>query len=402
MRNLADHRTTGLHKHAAFGCNRPKAPAPAPSQRALAAARVLLSLCGALILASLAAEPSAARPNESAYCQNLRAQISQAGGDRGSAASGRQRAELGRLQARSQGLGCGRPGFLIFGGGDPAECGALQSRIAQLAAAVSSGGYWGGSNRNALLARYEAECRQGYSAPQEAEPQNIFEAIFGGRARRGEPLVEGPGGVVLNPDDPGYYEGDARAQGGSEAVCVRQCDGGFFPVSYSARHGSLQDLNELCRAQCPNAEAMVYTKSLWRDIETAVSIDGEPYSALPNALKFQKQRVAACSCKPPGVSWAQALEGAERMLSFDRHHDSILTAEEAERLSRPLPVGGSSRRVASGQSARRDSRGVVDAPPLPAPQEAAASGIGLDQGVTREVTGPDGTKKRVRVIAPAL
>ena len=385
MRNLADHRTTDL----------------------LAAGRFVISLCGALILASLTVEPSAARPGESAYCQNLRAQIAQAGeGDRAPGGASRQRGELRRLQSRAASLGCGRGGFLIFGGGDPAECGALESRIAQLAAYAAnpaSRGNYGSGERSALLARYEADCGHGRGGPQESEPSNIFEALFGAPRReyasREQPLVEGPGGVVLNPGDPGY-DGNWRAQGGSEAICVRQCDGGFFPVSYSAYRGNLQDLNSLCQAECPNAEAMVYTKSLWRDVETAVSIDGEPYMSLPNALKFQKQRVAACSCQPPGVSWAQALEGAERLLAFQRHHDSILTAEEAERLSRPLPIGGSSKRLAKGQSTRRDA-GAVDEP-TPPPQEAAAAGFGLDQGVTREVTGPDGATRRVRVISPAL
>jgi hypothetical protein len=386
MRNLADHRTTGL----------------------LAAGRFVSSLCGALILASLAVEPTAARSGESAYCQNLRAQIAHAdGGDRAWDGSSRQRGELRRLQSRAANLGCGRGGgFLFFGGGEPAECGALGSRIAQLtayAANPASRGNYSSGEKSALLARYDADCVRGRGGPQQAEPQNIFEALFGAPRHdygsREQPIVEGPGGVVLNPGDPGY-DGEWRAQGGSEAICVRQCDGGFFPVSYSAYRGNLQDLNSLCQAECPNAEATVYTKSLWRDVETAVSIDGEPYMSLPNALKFQKQRVAACSCQPPGVGWAQALEGAERLLAFQRHHDSILTAEEAERLSRPLPIGGSSRRVANGQSTRRDTR-ALDEPPPP-PQESAAAGLGLDQGVTREVTGPDGATKRVRVIVPAL
>ena len=379
MRNLADHRTVKL----------------------LAAGRFVLSLCGALTLASLAVEPTAARPGESAYCQNLRAQIAQAGGgERASSGASRQRGELRRLQSRAASLGCGRGGgFLIFGGGEPAECGALESRIAQLATSASPAPSGWGGDRSALLARYDADCRRGQRGPQEAEPANIFEAIFGARPSRQQPIVEGPGGVVLNPGDPGY-DGEWRAQGGSEAICVRQCDGGFFPVSYSAYRGNLSDLNALCQAECPNAEATVYTKSLWRDVETAVSIDGEPYTSLPNALKFQKQRVAACSCKPPGESWAHALEGAERLLAFQRHHDSILTAEEAERLSRPLAIGGSSRRVANGQSARRDA-GSGDAATLP-PQESAAAGVGLDQGETREMTGPDGATKRVRVIVPAL
>jgi Protein of unknown function (DUF2865) len=352
-----------------------------------------------MTLASLAVEPTSAGPYESAYCQNLRAQIAQAGGGAEYASGGRQQAELRRMQARARSLGCGRGAFLFFGGGEPAECGALQSRIAQLGAHAaspsSSGGYWGG-DRSALLARYEADCRRGQPAPREAEPSNIFEALFGA-PRHEQSIVVGPGGGVLNPGDPGY-DGDWRAQGGSEAICVRQCDGGFFPVSYSAYRGNLQDLNSLCQAQCPNAEASVYTKSLSRDVETSVSIDGQSYMSHPNALKFQKQRVAACSCKPPGMSWAQALEGAESLLAFQRHHDSILTVEEAERLSRPLPIGGSSRRVANGQSTRRDG-GSLDVA-TPPPQESAA--VGLDQGVTREVTGSDGTTKRVRVIVPAL
>jgi len=387
MRNHADHRTTGL----------------------LAAGRFLTWLCGALILASLAVGPTAARPGESAYCQNLRAQIAQAdGGERVWGGASRQRGELRRLQSRAASLGCGRGGFLFFGGAEPAECGGLESRIAQLssyAANPASRGNYSSGEKSALLARYEADCGRGRGGgPQQSEPSNIFEALFGAPRHdygsREQPFVEGPGGVVLNPGDPGY-DGEWRAQGGSEAICVRQCDGGFFPVSYSAYRGNLQDLNSLCQAECPNAEASVYTKSLWRDVETAVSIDGEPCMNLPNALKFQKQRVAACSCQPPGVGWAQALEGAERLLSFQRHHDSILTAEEAERLSRPLPIGGSSRRVANGQSTRRDTR-ALDDDLTPPTQESAAAGLGLDQGVTREMTGPDGVTKRVRVIAPAL
>ena len=374
MRNLADHRTTGL----------------------VAAGRLILSLSGALFLASLAVEAAAARPGESAYCQNLRAQIAQAGGDRASGGGSRERSELRRLQSRAASLGCGRGGFLFFGSDEPAECTGLQSRIAQLSAASSASR---GGERSALLARYEADCAQG-GRQQEAGPANIFEAIFGA-PRREQAVVEGPGGVVLNPGDPGY-DGQWRAQGGSEAICVRQCDGGFFPVSYSAYRGNLQDLNALCQAECPNAEASLYTKSAWRDVETAISLDGEPYMNMPNALKFQKQRVAACSCKAPNQTWAEALQGAEQLLVSQRHHDSILTAEEAERLSRPLPIGGSSRRVATGQSSRRGAAAPAPEQAVPPPQEAAATGLGLDQGVTREMTGADGATKKVRVIVPAL
>ena len=39
--------------------------------------------------------------------------------------------------------------------------------------------------------------------------------------------------------------------GGSLALCVRQCDGGFFPVSYAAQRHNLDELQDLCKALCP-------------------------------------------------------------------------------------------------------------------------------------------------------
>ena len=39
------------------------------------------------------------------------------------------------------------------------------------------------------------------------------------------------------------------ASGGSYLVCVRACDGGFFPLSYV---GDRDSLAKLCQALCPN------------------------------------------------------------------------------------------------------------------------------------------------------
>ncbi len=57
--------------------------------------------------------------------------------------------------------------------------------------------------------------------------------------------------------------------------------------------------------QCPGAETALYRM---RDdqIENAVSVDGEPYTALPNALRFRQRFDAACTCRPRNGSWAEA------------------------------------------------------------------------------------------------
>ena len=54
------------------------------------------------------------------------------------------------------------------------------------------------------------------------------------------------------------------------------------------------------------------------DITQATSINGQPYSSLPNALKYRQSFDAACSCKAAGQSWADAL-GKDEAVESRRH-----------------------------------------------------------------------------------
>eukprot|EP01037_Dinobryon_pediforme_P025905 gene25905-28231_t len=141
----------------------------------------------------------------------------------------------------------------------------------------------------------------------------------------------------MNPD-PGAPAGDTlpppedATKGGTKAVCVRTCDGGFFPVSYAANRGNTGNLEELCHALCPNAETQLFTYSPSRDIDTAVSVSGQSYMSLPNALKYRTKFDPACTCKPPNQGWAQALGNAEQLLG-DRGRAERLFAAAAETLN---------------------------------------------------------------------
>jgi hypothetical protein len=114
---------------------------------------------------------------------------------------------------------------------------------------------------------------------------------------------------------------------------VRTCDGGFFPVSYTAQRANLSDLQELCSALCPNAEVKVYTRPIGGDISKAVAADGAPYSDLENAFKFQKTRLESCGCKPKDKSWAEALASAEDLIE-KRQNDVVVTPEKAAAMAK--------------------------------------------------------------------
>ena len=259
-------------------------------------------------------------------CARLRQQI--AVGDRGGRspqAPRRAAGELARAEGYAHQLGC--DGFTLFGG-DP-QCPGLNARIQQLQGAVAQLQAGGEGGRGDLVARFNAYCRDGAPPPQ--QQGGFFDRLFGALAPQPAP----PPAAVIDerPDD------DDRPQrgGGSQAVCVRSCDGGFFPLAMSARHDS-QDLTQMCQALCPGTEASVFTRAPNADIKSAVSLDGKPYIDQPNALAFQKSYTPACSCRPAGKNWAETLATAEELLDNTRKGDIVVTPEKSAELSRPRGV----------------------------------------------------------------
>jgi hypothetical protein len=87
---------------------------------------------------------------------------------------------------------------------------------------------------------------------------------------------------------------DRRA--GGRAVCVRLCDGFFFPSATNTGG------DEACAAQCPDAPAARYTEPVGSDkIEESVSTRGEPYTALPVANRYRTTLDNACTCHRASV-----------------------------------------------------------------------------------------------------
>ncbi|HXW20609.1 MAG TPA: DUF2865 domain-containing protein [Roseiarcus sp.] len=367
---------------------------------------------------------------QSAECQQLRAAISSAApvshdAATFDAAAQKQRAEIDRTAAYSRQIGCDHHKFLFFGSDPPPQCGEVQSQIARMQANLgqlqAKGS--GGGDRGALLARYQSEC---LNQPRPA--QGFFESLFG-RSRQDDQqagLVDVPVGpdMSLNPDDVPNPEG-LNAHAGSKAVCVRSCDGYFFPVSYSAG-GHMTDLEEMCHALCPNAEVALYSYSPSADIDQAVGADGSRYVDLPNAFKYRKTFDGTCSCRRRGQSWAQALQDAENLLG-EHKNDIIVTQEKSDELARVRPDAKTNpQKPGAAAAAKPDAKGANAAPAQqelspteqmlgqqPATMSRETSGIAAgdatnepsynkSQGQTEEVVGPDGVKRRVRIIDPTL
>jgi Protein of unknown function (DUF2865) len=217
-------------------------------------------------------------------------------------------------------------------------------------------------------------------------------------------------------------------RGGSYFVCVRACDGGFFPVPYV---GDIDSLAKICQALCPNAEAQLYSMPFGGTIDEATSTTGQPYSRLSNAGEYEQAYHASCSCRRPGENWAETLADAEARFG-SRLHDIVVTPELSEQMSRPtqgpkpkrveidasnvdavetaessttieqpptldLDIDGvDTRLTAAAAEVSRDSSGIADS------DEQGIPYYGLNQGRIVEQADPDGSTKRVRIIGPML
>jgi hypothetical protein len=198
-------------------------------------------------------------------------------------------------------------------------------------------------------------------------PRGFFDALFGG-------------GTIINPG------GDGAPSGTYRTVCVRTCDGYYFPISYSTVPSRFTDDQRACQRMCPAAEVVLYSyRNPGEDIQQAVSLTGQPYTELPNAFRYRKEFNAACSCRQAGQSWAEALKNADDRTTIERG-DIVVTQDRAKALSQPPKV--------NAQGKKLDQRG-------PAPDTGTVAGASTEPPSAADAApGADRTNRNVRTVGP--
>ena len=127
-----------------------------------------------------------------------------------------------------------------------------------------------------------------------AQAEDFLSALFGafGRASPQAPMQPLPfASEGDNSAAPENFPPHPRASysGGSQAYCVRTCDGRYFPISAS----DSQSRAASCNNFCPASETRVVYGS---NIDSAATESGRPYSELPNAFRYRNEMVVGCTC----------------------------------------------------------------------------------------------------------
>jgi hypothetical protein len=383
------------------------------------------TIAGALVASGLLWAGAAVAQQGAAICNQIRMELSglqrlgNTGG--GSAREANQlRVELARARNALRVNECDAQRGLFTFSSPPAVCAPLRAQAGQIEARLRQidGADPNAPRRAQLLAalqRYncmgEQQQERGviYARPQ---APSLFEQLFGGRSTSAAIVDDRRDSPPLDPALEDELREKARL-GGRTPVCVRSCDGFFFPVNFEGltardEHGAV------CQALCPGAETEVLYMRLGADIETAATRDGRPYTSLPNAMRYRENRDPACFCRPPGFTVAHLTKGQEDIVEA-RKGDLVVTREQAEVMSRPKEVRGAPQPRNARQT--RNAPAPAPAEPIPVPESAiptagtASSGIGprggeqrvvnASQGAVQDVVGADGVRRQVRVVAPA-
>jgi hypothetical protein len=342
---------------------------------------------------------------QSAECQRFRVELANLERSGGGAPTGQmqaQRAEITRLARYYSSIGCERGPLGFLTGPAPAECPAIAAQIRQL-----ESGYARLAQQAIDPADVEARRRQLQAAVQQTcstdqQPRGFFESLFG--PPRGQQQQQ-----IAPEGQPIIAEEGQPALGGGRLICVKTCDGSFFPLTTPP--GGQQSADEMCQALCPGTETTAYAYPGGDDgLPRAASLSGNrPYTSLANAFKFRKTFDESCACKKQGESWAVVLRKAESMLE-QRKGDVIVTAEKAEEMSRPKAV--QARKAADKKVDEEEKAQAESAASAPtASKESSGIGpqsiettrvVGENEGSKQEVVSGNGQKKTVRVIAPNL
>jgi hypothetical protein len=283
----------------------------------------------------------------------------------------KQQGELDRATAQAKRMGCDSSGFFSLFSGQSAQCGPVNNQIQQMRGNLDQittnlerlrGGGPGNPDRDnqrrsVLLALAQNNCGPQYANAARG-PGSFLDNLFGNN---------NPGGSVA-PADNGAQSGTFRT------VCVRTCDGFYFPISFATVPSRFPDDEKTCKSLCPASDATLFSyRNPGEDMNSAVSLGGQPYSSSPNAFRYRTEFNPSCACKATGQTWSDALKNIDDKSSAEQG-DIIVTEERAKKMSQPVSKAGPVTQKKGATPATPASAPAADVPATASTPPASTAG----------------------------
>ncbi len=159
-------------------------------------------------------------------------------------------------------------------------------------------------------------------------------------------------------------------QGGSGAatyrtICVRMCDGYFFPVSFSTLPSHFPQDADACTNKCAAPTELYYYPNPGGTVEQAVALkDQQSYTKLKVAFRYRKEFVNGCSCKE--AEYVPASGAPDKKAEGGSAKTSAFPARRADA---EQPAGGAPITTGSTTVPQQSAPETAPAPPAVAKED---------------------------------
>jgi uncharacterized protein DUF2865 len=128
-------------------------------------------------------------------------------------------------------------------------------------------------------------------------PFSFLENLFGPgpQTRRARPPQPAPRGAPRQ--DPRSAPAGEATGGTYRTMCVRLCDGYYWPVSFATSKSRFGRDAEICAKSCGSSVGLYYHPNPGGEPEDMVSLDGRPYKSLGTAFLYRATYDPACKCR---------------------------------------------------------------------------------------------------------
>jgi len=166
--------------------------------------------------------------------------------------------------------------------------------------------------------------------------QGFLQSLFGGgqqaRPRMMPPRRSHGSGRFSrqNQSVPWWQHGQTRPRqraGRYTAMCVRMCDGYYWPMSNRAKRGKFYDLSRRCEDSCNGDAKLFYMPSHSSDVKRMTDLSGRAYEYINTAFLYRKKLVKSCTCKP--MPWSNSAR-AQHMQYAAREAEKRLRLQQQE------------------------------------------------------------------------
>jgi hypothetical protein len=182
---------------------------------------------------------------------------------------------------------------------------------------------------------------------------------FGSSSRGMNPFYERGWGDDNDDDDRRLR----TSEGTYRTLCVRTCDGYYFPISFATTRESFAKDSRTCESKCGGKARLFVHRNPGGDAENMEDLQGRPYRQLPTAFLYRTSYVADCKCQPD--PWEEEAKLRHRVYAL-----TVARNKGDKQAARELPEVEAKVRAAA---AARIEKGKLAALPEPAQTPAVAN-----------------------------